>query len=206
MFLLYQQIRTDNEGQGDLESDVVHCLNEFKSGNIRRWRQIVGFRNTEILIFYMQTFSLMIYLLLCWVFVKVKTFFANSEDRRLLTTNDPFLNLLVHGQNDFFKQESQVMIIFTLQLTCLLVGCFQNTNIFKNFQIKEDESWSFYYKIKKFCIPINSLIIIFWMILIWQGSGYEKLFRRRNLSIMTAIIIADLVLIIYCVSDGFIKL
>ena len=54
----------------DPSQDLSTCLTAPE--NIKSWHEIEGFRNTEILIFDMQLFSLMVYIALCKLFVLFK--------------------------------------------------------------------------------------------------------------------------------------
>ena len=56
---------------------------------------------------------------------------------------------------------------------------------------------NFYYDIKRYCIPFNSLMLLVWLRLIWNGSSFDKLFQKRNKALMAALLVLDGSLIAY---------
>lgn len=96
---------------------------------------------------------------------------------------------------DFFKQESQIMLIFTTQISCILICSIQNTGIFGQWNAIFKQNFSD--RIRYYCIPMNCTILITWLVFIWLGTSYDTLFKTRNKIIMGFLLLTDIAIIVY---------
>jgi hypothetical protein len=86
----------------------------------------------EIAIFFSQIFSMMIYLILCKVYVFLKKKICSHEQIQKMNEEDPFWRIIFKGNFDILTNQNQIMICTTLQITNILVGIFSSFYIFNN--------------------------------------------------------------------------
>lgn len=178
-----------------LSKKQLRCLKS--DVNRDAWTDIRDFRRVEILVFFAQVIILVLYLVLCRMYVSLKRLANSRESLEDLKMRDPFYALLTTSKSDFFQDENQIM-----RITTLFLFCFVTTSFFmlrEAFDSRNPTSPILYIGTE------STVVLIVWLCFVWRGTDYQSLFRRCNKLIMLLFVLLNLAQVIIVVVQGTTK-
>ena len=171
------------------DEEVIECITTEQ--NKVRWRFINDFRTIEVIIFFSEMLSLMLYILLCklYIFAKEKTLTRQQLERADMV--DPFYDLLKNSSNDFLASDNTIMMIITLQISKIVISM---ADMLLDDNRDIDAKWKHLLLFRR--ILLDLLIFIIYITIIWQGTSPETLFSRSKLLLIGLVAAAETAFVI----------
>ena len=146
-------------------------------------------------------FSLLLYVIICKIFIVLKRWTSSAENFQALTLQDPFWSLLVRGKNDFFHQENQIMLITTIQFTSLIL-CISSLVVVFDEDVDQEQKDAPRIIFEDVSIPLDTIFQLIWLSFIWQGTTLQVLFSKTKLIVLGILAIINIAAATYSIAAG----
>lgn len=162
-----------------------------------RLEALHDYRKIEICAFYSSLIGIMLYLIICKIFVALKKATCSPSEINAICQGEsgPFWRLIMTNEqslSDFIEKENYVMFSLSLMfgnftfMMCCATLIFDSTTDIKAFNLPFMMQ-----------IVLDCVIFIYFVFMVWPGTNFEVLYTRRNLLVSAIFLFLSMSLTIF---------